>query len=236
MSRGGHVDKQLSGYAMPHVDAAARRAYAARYRAENPEKVKASAARYRAKHPEKLQVSQTRYRAANRKKVNAHSARYRAKNLEKQKARCARYYAKNAAKLRAYQKRRNGKNPEKKKAYQMAYRAANVEKAKAYSACYRPRYRAENPEKHRAHSAKRRAYKRSACGMGITARQWSDVLISTLGLCSYCNKRRLLTLDHIVPLFSGGEHDIDNAVPACNSCNSAKGKTPLVLWLARRAA
>ena len=67
-------------------------------------------------------------------------------------------------------------------------------------------------------------------------RQMRDVLASTLGLCSYCNERHKLTLDHIVPLSTGGEHDIDNAVPACNSCNSAKGKTPLVLWLVRRAA
>ena len=183
---------------MPQLDAAARKAYHARYYAENADKVKAS---------------QTRYRVENLEKVKAYGARYRAKNPNKGKA----YYVKNAEKL---------------KAYAAGYQAENRDKTKASQA----RYRAKNHEKGRARQAKYRSRKLACGGRGITARQWNDVLTSTLGLCTYCNKRRPLALDHIVPLSTGGEHDIENAAPACKSCNSAKHKTPLLLWLARRAA
>ena len=202
---------------MPYVDAAARKAYLVRYRAKNPEKIKAYQVRYRAENPEKMKAYHARYRAENAEKRKAYNARYGAKNPEKIKAYDARYYAKNSEKIKAYRAR---------------YYVENAEKIKASSA----RYGAKNPEKKKTYGAKRRACKLSAGGGGITARQWNDVLTSTGGLCSYCNERRPLTLDHIVPLSAGGQHDIENAVAACKSCNSAKNKTPLVLWLARRAA
>ncbi|CAB4136802.1 HNHc domain containing protein [uncultured Caudovirales phage] len=191
---------------MPHVDAAVRKAYH-----------KAYDLRYRAKHPEK---------------VKAYNARYHAANAEKAKARTARYYAENADKLKAKGARYRAENAEKANAYYARYYAEHPEKRRAKEA----RSRAKHPDKERARKANRRACKRSAGGRGITGHQWRDVLTSTLELCTYCNERRPLALDHIVPLSGGGEHDIENAVPACKPCNSAKGKTPLLLWLARRAA
>ena len=191
---------------MPHVDAAVRKAYH-----------KAYDRRYRAKHPEK---------------VKAYNARYHAANAEKAKAYCARYYAENADKLKAKGARYRAENAEKANAYCARYYAEHPEKRRAKEA----RSRAKHPDKERARKANRRACKRSAGGRGITGHQWRDVLTSTLGLCTYCNERRPLALDHIVPLSAGGDHDIENAVPACKSCNSAKNKTPLLLWLARRAA
>ena len=155
--------------------------------------------------------------AARKAYQKAYNARYAAANPDKERARQARYAA---------------ANPDKVKARDARYRAEHPEKGRAKSA----RYRAENPEMGRAHTAKRRARKLAAGGRGITARQWNDVLSSTLGLCTYCNERRPLALDHVVPLSAGGEHDIENAVPACGPCNSSKGKAPLLLWLARRAA
>jgi 5-methylcytosine-specific restriction endonuclease McrA len=85
-----------------------------------------------------------------------------------------------------------------------------------------------------AKSAKRRARKRSAPGNGITGADWAEIMGSTIGLCSYCNQRLPLSLDHVEPLSRGGAHDPSNAVPACFRCNTSKGDTPLVLWLARR--
>jgi len=148
------------------------------------------------------------------------------------KAYAARYRVANPDKRKAYNARYRAKNREKERARIARYYAEHRNKVKDYQACYA----AINPEKKRAYSAKYRARKLSCGGRGITARQYNDVLTSTLGLCTYCNKRRPLALDHIVPLAGGGAHDIENAVPACNSCNSAKNKIPLVLWLARRAA
>ncbi|CAB5230106.1 HNHc domain containing protein [uncultured Caudovirales phage] len=221
---------------MPHVDAAVRKAYmkayGARYYAKNADKWILYAARFCAANPKKRKAYSARYYAKNAEKVNARRARYDAEHPEKARARKARYHAKHPEGDQAYQARYRAENREKVKASEARSRAKHPEKRKASYA----RYYAKNPEKMKANNAKRRACKRSAGGRGITGHQWRDVLTSTLGLCTYCNELRPLALDHIVPLSAGGDHDIENAVPACKSCNSAKNKTPLLLWLARRAA
>ncbi len=59
----------------------------------------------------------------------------------------------------------------------------------------------------------------------------SDIWAKTSGRCHYCGSmlelKTTFCVDHIVPRSGGGEHHIDNVVPACRSCNSAKGTKPL---------
>lgn len=44
------------------------------------------------------------------------------------------------------------------------------------------------------------------------------------GRCHYCGRqKRLLTVDHVVPLSRGGTWHITNLVGACSECNSLKG-------------
>lgn len=44
------------------------------------------------------------------------------------------------------------------------------------------------------------------------------------GECAYCGcTRERLTADHLVPRGRGGGNTPDNIVPACYSCNQAKG-------------
>lgn len=54
------------------------------------------------------------------------------------------------------------------------------------------------------------------------------------GLCHYCGQKfsvQDLTMDHVVPLARGGTTTPGNTVPACQSCNKAKGvDTPLDLY------
>jgi len=52
-------------------------------------------------------------------------------------------------------------------------------------------------------------------------------------LCVYCLSVAT-EVDHVVPFSRGGSNDISNIVPACESCNSSKQDTPLVVWMARR--
>ncbi len=48
--------------------------------------------------------------------------------------------------------------------------------------------------------------------------------------CQYCYKRiseKRLTIDHVLPLSKGGQHEWTNVVAACSSCNNRKGnRTP----------
>ena len=53
-------------------------------------------------------------------------------------------------------------------------------------------------------------------------------------VCTYCGTNDALSLDHLVPQFSGGAHSADNLVVACRSCNSSKGKLDFLEWMAKR--
>jgi hypothetical protein len=99
-------------------------AWGAKYRAANPEKVKARKAKYHAANSEKEKARLAKYHAANPEKVKARLAEYRAANPEKVKARKAEYRA---------------ANPEKVKARKAEYRAANPEKGMLRSARGRAR-------------------------------------------------------------------------------------------------
>lgn len=57
--------------------------------------------------------------------------------------------------------------------------------------------------------------------------------------CAYCYRPfdgRQRTLDHVVPLSSGGAHSLRNVVVACLSCNDAKGRRPVEEFLEHDAA
>ena len=54
-----------------------------------------------------------------------------------------------------------------------------------------------------------------------------DVLKRDGFCCVYCGKKApdvQLHVDHIVPVSSGGENDLDNLAAACAECNMGKGK------------
>lgn len=64
--------------------------------------------------------------------------------------------------------------------------------------------------------------------------QRAAAIASTSGLCTYCGLAKKLEMDHVDPLIHGGEHDVDNIVPACKSCNASKHDRPLIQWLVLR--
>ena len=50
--------------------------------------------------------------------------------------------------------------------------------------------------------------------------------------CVYCRTEDSLSIDHLIPQFSGGAHSADNLVVACQSCNSSKRKRDFLEWMA----
>lgn len=161
-----------------------------------------------------------KYRRSNRERILDTRAAQRRANPEIGRQRTARW---------------RKANPGKVKAYGEQYHRRNAEAIKAKVA----RWQRDNPDRVAvsvaATGGARRAQKMKTPSPGITAKQWRDVLAASLGICAYCNEQRKLTLDHIEPLARGGVHEVENAAAACKSCNSAKGSTPLLLWLVKRA-
>ena len=43
--------------------------------------------------------------------------------------------------------------------------------------------------------------------------------------CFYCDDGVFEEIDHYIPVAAGGEHTLDNVVPACHACNDRKGKS-----------
>lgn len=78
------------------------------------------------------------------------------------------------------------------------------------------------------HQKMKRAQRMGVHCEKITPEQWWARIEQFHGKCAYCKKKpKRMTLDHVVPLSRGGQHTIQNSVPCCQSCNSAKGNKTL---------
>jgi hypothetical protein len=64
-----------------------------------------------------------------------------------------------------------------------------------------------------------------------------QVLALTDGACAYCGTAVQdgdgFCIEHVVPVASGGPHNLANYVPACKSCNSSKGDRHVLLFIRR---
>lgn len=188
-----------------------RRRYAA-----DPEKSIGYVRKYHAKNPEK---TRERWRAASRK--------FRAENPEKQRQYDLKYYAENTDKRREYERNRRVKNYDKSREACRKYRAANPEKARESGR----KYYAKNPEVFRARDARRIASIRTSVNESPTAKQIATLMKDP---CVYCGAKSE-HMDHVIPLARGGDHNIDNLVPACAKCNLSKGsKLPAIEWNGRK--
>ena len=113
------------------------------------------------------------------------------------------------------------------------WRRDHVERARASV----KRWHALNPEYGLLFDAKRRAQKLGAGLETITAAQWRALLEYFNFRCAYClAPMTALAQDHIHALSRGGQHVLGNIVPACKSCNSRKGASTLIEFLARSVA
>lgn len=85
-------------------------------------------------------------------------------------------------------------------------------------------------------AARMRAHTRrlGKAGGDLTSASWRRIVRAWNSMCAYCSRRSAkLTIDHVVPLVSGGLHSASNVVPACHSCNCRKNRLGLAEWLSR---
>jgi 5-methylcytosine-specific restriction endonuclease McrA len=98
-------------------------------------------------------------------------------------------------------------------------------------------YQKRNPEKIREHGRnayhKRRSQKKG--GRGVSPEETKALFAAYGGLCAYCKKNKAASLDHVIPLSRGGEHCIENVVPACLDCNCSKHARTPEEWFAALA-
>jgi len=89
----------------------------------------------------------------------------------------------------------------------------------------RAEWRDRNREKYRAWmrigAAKRRG--RLFGGSGVTIEEWNEILTRHEYRCAYCGSDEKIEQDHIRPLSRGGQHCVENVIPACSYCNRRKG-------------
>lgn len=80
-----------------------------------------------------------------------------------------------------------------------------------------------NHTEKRIHKVVQRHYRERAALGHFTFAEWQLVVWVYGGQCAYCGVTpNRLERDHVIPLSKGGSNWIENIVPACKSCNSAK--------------
>lgn len=150
-------------------------------------------------------------------------------------ARQARYYANRDSRLLEKRKRYAGAEPEKKEAILAKNRERKLDpEKKARDAALVKAWRA-TPEGKAAHQASQRARKAAKRGgTGKLTKEDRKLVLGAYGAdCIYCGATGEPTLDHLIPLAAGGAHTIENAVPCCGKCNSAKRDRDVDTFLAR---
>jgi hypothetical protein len=159
---------------------------------------------------------------------------YRRHNRERLKTKRLADYALNAEKYRSksreWSRRHRDLCNARKRAYRAAHPKAHVNEVMAWRVANIQAYR----EWARMYQHRRRARK-SVTTAALTKREWLAILEYFDGACAYCLRRvQRLTVDHMIAIARGGEHVMDNVVPACLSCNSKKNDAPIFV-MARHA-
>lgn len=144
-----------------------------------------------------------------RLKNNARSKAWAAANKERMKFLYARWAKNNPDKVREKCKRYRELYPERHKQYRQDWQEQNHEKYLFYKRQYGHRKRAQRVKE-------------------ITHEDWHYVLEICDNRCLCCTKDLVfLTMDHVIPLVKGGDHDLLNIQPLCFSCNSMKHTTAI---------
>ncbi len=106
------------------------------------------------------------------------------------------------------------------------FRLCNAYQRRTDYTRHRERHRRSGREWAKRNRPTKNAYQnqRRAVGGTFMATAW-EALVAAFGhLCAYCRRRfDRLEHDHIVPLSRGGLNVAGNIIPACRSCNAAKG-------------
>ena len=196
---------------------------------------------YNEANKDKMAEYKKQYYEANKDKI----AEYRKANKDKKAEYMKQRYQNNKDKILEYQNQWNKDNKDKIQQwyqdnrgkmleYKKQYYQDNKDKMLEYGKQYRqtPQGQVSEFNKHN-----RRRIKEEQQGTGITKDQWLECMSFFDWKCAYSDERltnNTRTIDHIVPLNSGGEHEIWNLVPMTKSLNSSKQDKDMLEWYTKQ--
>ena len=185
---------------------------------------------------------------------------YREENKEMIAKHKKEYYENNRDGISEYWKEYYKNNKDEKREYQKQYRETHKEEVKERNKQYRESHKEEIAEKKKQHYQnnkeqilekqkqyhkdnphisfnnrnKRRQLEENQ-GNGITKEQWLEMMEYFDWCCAYSGEyiggdSEFRTIDHIIPLSKGGEHEVWNCVPMYNSYNYNKYTNDMEEW------
>ncbi|MDU0441539.1 HNH endonuclease [Staphylococcus haemolyticus] len=198
------------------------------YRRINKDKIREREKKRYLKNQKKLVQKAKEYRERNREQINTrrrerynNDDEYREKTLNSNKN----WANKNKHYLQLRQKEYYSKNKDE---LLRKNRLAYYERKDAWDHTRR-QWRKNNIDKIYALNHSRRIRERQLI-RNFTSKHWEEALIYFDNKCAYCLNETVLTRDHFIPIINGGNHTVDNIVPACKSCNCSKQDKDFDVW------
>ena len=194
---------------------------------------------------EKIAEKNKRYRENNKDKIAEYRKKYHKANRDKENERCRRYYEANRDKecerRRRYHEANREKENERRKRYHEANRDKDLERCKKWYEDNKEKVLEQVKEYSQTpqgqvvafNKAQRRRIKEEQQGDGITKDQWLEMMSFFNWECAYSGERltdKTRSIDHIVPLNSGGDNMIWNCVPMKLNYNSSKHAKDMLEW------
>jgi|GEM_PF-823606 len=193
-----------------------------RYCSVDPEKIRAKdRERYR-RDKEKRLAANKRYRELNLDYFRQYGRVYYKQHREEILAQTRKYYEENKDRHAAYQKKWKAENRGRYQERTRQWYEQNKDKIQTKNKEWRRNNRQILREQGKIARARRRAKQLGAPGL-ISVNEWMALLEAADYCCACCGRKgETQTMDHIIPLSSGGSIDIDNVQPLCLNCNCEK--------------
>jgi 5-methylcytosine-specific restriction endonuclease McrA len=178
---------------------------------------------YRATCRECTREEARKYRQKHKIEIVKNKRKYYKKNKEKIQIKNQEYYQFHKEELVGYRHNYYKINKEERLKKNREYQHNHSNEMKKYKRRYRLSDKGKLADM-RAHH-KSRTYLRNTIS-NLTIDQWSIVIRVQNNRCNRCKKKftkkRLPTMDHIIPLSRGGDLTFENIQALCSSCNSKK--------------
>ena len=200
--------------------------YKKQYYENNKEKLAEQHKQYRENNKDKKAKYNKQYYENNKERISEHKKQYRENNKEGISEQKKQYYENNKEKLAEQHKQYYENNKDKILEYSKQYRENNKAKIAEYFAT--PQGQAS-----RFNNSVKRRLREQSQGKGITKEQWLECMKFFGFRCAYSGQvlsKDTRSLDHIVPLNQGGEHEIFNLAPMYRPYNSSKQDKDLLEW------